>query len=146
MDSENFDDSNDSLSDLEDSDYLKKRRIALSNLSKSQNQRYQNFLASKFKPETIQRIVKDVTGANAQKSTAILIGSIAKVFVGEIVEESRILMFSRKDQNNKRKRQDETNDNAVDRDNPIPPDVLKMAFDSIKSKKPKLNFESINFF
>ncbi|CAL2031693.1 unnamed protein product [Caenorhabditis brenneri] len=66
-----------------------KNQILLANMSKEQFDRYQAFRSSRFKKSDITRLIKEYTNnAKIPATVVTAIGGLAKLVVGELVEEA----------------------------------------------------------
>jgi len=63
------------------------------NLTPTQQSRYEHFLHSKFPNAQIKKLIHQLSGYKQMPAMIPdVIGALAKLFVGQIVEESRLLM------------------------------------------------------
>ncbi|KFD60085.1 hypothetical protein M514_27742 [Trichuris suis] len=74
-------------SDAVDFDRLK-MRLLVSNFSKEQLSRYEMYRRSVFPKSFIRKVIQQTTGAATTMNVVIAMAGIAKVFVGELVEEA----------------------------------------------------------
>ncbi|UXI19860.1 hypothetical protein NH340_JMT05803 [Sarcoptes scabiei] len=65
-----------------------KMQVLVSNFSEEQLNRYEMYRRAAFPKAAIKRIVQQITGCSVSQNVVIAISGIAKVFVGEIVEEA----------------------------------------------------------
>ena len=65
-----------------------KLQVLVSNFSDEQLDRYEMYRRSAFSKVSIKRLMHSITGAVPSSNVVIAIAGIAKVFVGEIVEEA----------------------------------------------------------
>lgn len=65
-----------------------KLQVLVSNFTDEQLDRYETYRRSAFPKPTIKRLMHSITGTLPSSSVVIAMAGIAKVFVGEIVEEA----------------------------------------------------------
>lgn len=63
-------------------------QLLVSAFSNSQQDQYEIFRRSTFPKSTVRKIMQGVCGGNVPQNAVIAMAGIAKVFVGEIVEEA----------------------------------------------------------
>ncbi|KAK0161177.1 hypothetical protein PV327_009675 [Microctonus hyperodae] len=64
-----------------------KMQVLVSNFTEDQLDRYEMFRRAAFPKAAIKRIMQTITGCSVSQNVVIAMSGIAKVFVGEIVEE-----------------------------------------------------------
>ncbi|XP_001952262.1 transcription initiation factor TFIID subunit 11 [Acyrthosiphon pisum] len=74
-----------------------KMRVLVSNFTEEQLDRYEMFRRSVFPKAAIKRIVQTITGNSVSQNVVIAMSGIAKVFIGEIVEEALDIMEAQED-------------------------------------------------
>lgn len=74
-----------------------KLQVLVSNFSDEQLDRYEMYRRSAFSKSSIKRLMHSITGSVPSSNVVIAMAGIAKVFVGEIVEEA--LEIQRQDNN-----------------------------------------------
>ncbi|ODM97175.1 Transcription initiation factor TFIID subunit 11 [Orchesella cincta] len=77
-----------SKKELEEEDEREKMQLLVSNFSDEQYDRYEMFRRSTFPKAAIKRLMQTITGNSISQNVVIAMSGIAKVFVGEIVEEA----------------------------------------------------------
>lgn len=75
-----------------------KLQVLVSNFSDEQLDRYEMYRRSAFSKVSIKRLINTTTGTMPSSNVVIAMAGIAKVFVGEIVEEA--LAIQRREKNN----------------------------------------------
>ncbi|CAL8096657.1 unnamed protein product [Orchesella dallaii] len=77
-----------SKKELEEEDEREKMQLLVSNFSEDQYDRYEMYRRSTFPKAAIKRLMQTITGNSVSQNVVIAMSGIAKVFVGEIVEEA----------------------------------------------------------
>ncbi|CAH9136615.1 unnamed protein product [Cuscuta epithymum] len=86
------------LSSTSDPDKMAKMQSILSQFTEEQMSRYESFRRSGFQKANMKRLLVSITGS--QKISipmTIVMSSIAKMFVGELIETARVVMSERND-------------------------------------------------
>eukprot|EP00042_Codosiga_hollandica_P036592 m.281276 g.281276 ORF g.281276 m.281276 type:complete len:243 (+) comp54924_c0_seq4:69-797(+) len=70
-------------------------RLLLDSFSEDQERRYEAFVKSTFKKPTMLRYLQSLTGSQPNDRVVVIVGSVAKIFAGEVIELARSLMDAR---------------------------------------------------
>lgn len=73
----------------EDELYRLKLQILLSNFSQDQLDRYEAMRRASFPKSAIKKLIQQFTGVSVNQNVVIAIAGMAKVFVGELIEEGK---------------------------------------------------------
>ncbi|KAG9509855.1 Transcription initiation factor TFIID subunit 11, partial [Fragariocoptes setiger] len=88
-------DPSDASTDADNSEnevHREKMRILVSNFTEDQLNRYEMYRRSAFPKASIRRIMQSITGFPVSQNVVIAMSGMAKVFVGELVEEALEVM------------------------------------------------------
>lgn len=73
---------------LSEEEQREKMQVLVSNFSEDQLNRYEMYRRSAFPKASVKRIMQSLTGTSVSQNVVIAMSGMAKVFVGELVEEA----------------------------------------------------------